>query len=90
MHVPEIINVKEKLEDLKSRGLIKEWELPYENILTRLNAAIFFITPADTIAEDQLKEKLSEIEEIQEFRLNEEQKLSKLKYRVMFGKPFEA
>ncbi len=46
-NVPEINLVKEHLDKLKSAGFINEWELPYENLLTRLTAAIFFLTPAD-------------------------------------------
>jgi hypothetical protein len=41
-NVPEIRNVKQQLENLKTKGLLKEWEIPYENILTRLTAAVFF------------------------------------------------
>ena len=46
-NVPEIKAVKKHLEELKEKGLVSEWELPYENILTRLTAAIFFLTPKD-------------------------------------------
>ena len=44
--VPEIKTVKETLNGLKANGLVKEWEIPYEHLLTRITAAIFFFTPA--------------------------------------------
>ena len=47
MNVPEIQQIKNKLEELQDRATIANWELPYENILTRLDAATFFMTPVD-------------------------------------------
>jgi DNA mismatch repair protein MutH len=90
MYVPQIVEVKEHLEKLKNAGLIREWELPYENLLTRRSAAIFFITPA---AEDdaRLQQVWEELERYDNFgyRVNEEKKLSQLHYRVTFN-PEEA
>lgn len=87
-NVNEIEKVKNHLEDLKMRGLIKEWELPYENILTRLTAAIFFIEPAD---ESKLETIWKELEDYKmlKYRLNEDRKLSQLMWRVEFNKDFE-
>jgi hypothetical protein len=45
--VTAIEAVKRKLEDLKEKGIVKEWEIPYENIFTRLTAAIFFLSPTE-------------------------------------------
>lgn len=45
-NVPEINEVKKRLEILKQKGLITNWELPYENLLTRRSAAIFFLSPS--------------------------------------------
>jgi hypothetical protein len=87
MHVPEIIEVKEHLETLKSRSVIKSWELPYENILTRRSAAIFFFDPVDT--SDATLEKIAgELQKYENFsyRVNHEKKLSTLVYRVTFSK----
>lgn len=44
-YVPEIQQVKQQLEMLEKKGIIQSWELPYENLLTRLSAALFFVTP---------------------------------------------
>lgn len=44
-NVPEIQQVKQQLEMLRKNGVIQSWELPYENLLTRLSAALFFVTP---------------------------------------------
>lgn len=85
MHVPEIIDVKNLLTDLKNQGTITEWELPYENLLTRRSAAIFFFSPAKAAAVDQVSTALSKFDNFS-FRSNTEKKLSKLEYRVTFSK----
>jgi hypothetical protein len=88
MHVPEIIEVKKHLDELKDKGLLTDWELPYENILTRLTAAIFFFTPTD---DSKLEEIWKELDKhpMLTYRLNEEKKLSQLVWRVEFNKGFE-
>ena len=83
MNVPEINEVKDTLSQLKSDLTIKNWELPYENLLTRLSAAIFFIEPSDPGAIDRCWEKLSHFENFT-YRENTEKKLSNLKYRIEF------
>jgi len=88
MHVPEIIEVKKHLDELKEKGLVKEWELPYENILTRLTAAIFFLTPTDDSKLDEIWKELDKHPRLT-YRLNEEKKLSQLVWRVEFNKDFE-
>jgi hypothetical protein len=88
MHVPEIIEVKKHLDELKDKGLVKEWELPYENILTRLTAAIYFLAPTDESKLDEIWKELDKHPMLQ-YRLNEERKLSQLEWRVEFNKGFE-
>lgn len=88
MYVPEIQEVKKHLDDLKEKGLLTDWELPYENILTRLTAAIFFLTPTDESKLDEIWKELGEHPMLQ-YRLNEERKLSQLLWRVEFNKGFE-
>jgi hypothetical protein len=88
MHVPEIIEVKKHLDELKEKGLVKEWELPYENILTRLTAAIFFLTPTDDSKLDEIWKELDKHPRLT-YRENEEKKLSQLVWRVEFNKDFE-
>lgn len=85
MNVPDIKKVKQKLEDLKNEQLLQNWELPYENILSRLTAAIFFITPADNVSMEQIATAFLEYENFS-WRHNTEQKLSQLVYRVTFSK----
>lgn len=70
-NVPEINEVKKHLDQLRKKGLVKEWELPYENILTRLTAAIFFLTPADESKSEEIWKEL-EIHKMLQYRLNEE------------------
>lgn len=85
MHVPEIIEVKENFDELKKQGLIKDWELPYENLLTRRTAAIFFLSPSDQ--EDDLDNVWNELSKYDNFsyRINDEKKLSELLYRITFS-----
>ncbi len=88
MNVPEITEVKNHLEELKEKGLVKEWELPYENLLTRLTAAVFFLEAVD---ESKLEEIWKELDRHPRlaYRKNEEKKLSQLEWRVEFNKDFE-
>jgi hypothetical protein len=87
VNVPEIQEVKTCLEALKGKGLIKEWELPYENILTRLTAAIFFLTPADDSKLDGVWSELGKYPRLV-YRQNEDKKLSEMSWRVEFNKDF--
>jgi hypothetical protein len=84
-NVPEINAVKKQFDGLKNKGLIKEWELPYENLLTRLTAAIFFLTPAEESKVEEIWDEFKENNMFQ-YRLNEEKKLSPLEWRVEFNK----
>ena len=88
MNVPDIIKVKEHLDELKGKGLINEWELPYENLLTRLTAAVFFL---ETVDESKLEEIWKELDKHPRltYRINDEKKLSQLEWRVEFNKNFE-
>jgi hypothetical protein len=87
-NVPEINDVKQHLDQLKTKGFIREWELPYENILTRLTAAIFFLSPSEGVLEDKIWGELGQRPKFI-FRRNEEKKLSQLDWRVEFNKGFE-
>lgn len=84
MYVPEIIEVKETLDNAKKDGLIDSWELPYENILTRRSAAIFFVTPKGG-SQEEIWNRLRKFDEFS-FRPNSEARLSTLQYRVTFSK----
>ena len=86
MHVPEIIKIKEHLDKLKKEGLIKEWDLPYENLLTRISSAIVFLTP-ESDKDGSVNKIWRELEKHSNFsqRLNDEKKLSKLQFRVTFS-----
>jgi hypothetical protein len=84
MFVPEIIEVKDHLENLKNNGIVAQWELPYENLLTRRSAAIFFLTPVADISPDKVWQELEKYSNFS-YRPNTEQKLSTLQYRVTFS-----
>ncbi|MBL0743054.1 hypothetical protein [Chryseolinea lacunae] len=86
MYIPAIIEVKTHLDELRSQGLVKSWELPYENILTRLSAAIFFLTPEKDAKLDAISNELKRYDNFS-YRPNEEKTLSQLEYRITFARP---
>jgi hypothetical protein len=86
-NVPEINDVKKHLDRLIAMQFVKEWELPYENILTRLTAAIFFLTPVSDVKLDEIWKELAQYPRLT-YRKNEEMKLSSLEWRVEFNKDF--
>lgn len=83
-NVPEIIEIKKHLERMQQDGLITDWELPYENLLTRRSAAIFFLSP---VSEEKMLEVWRQLGQYDNFkqRENSEKKLSELTYRVEFN-----
>ncbi len=87
-NVPEIIKIKQLFNQLKQRGMVKEWELPYENLLTRLTAAIFFFTPVDDSKLEAIWRELGSYPRLT-YRRNEEKRLSQLQWRVEFNQGFE-
>jgi len=87
-NIPAIVEVKEELGELQKLGLVANWELPYENLLTRLTAAIFFITPVSNEKLEKIWEKLSSYPMLT-YRENKEKKLSSLEWRVEFNKGFQ-
>ena len=84
MHVPEIIEVKEHLDNLKKENLIEAWELPYENLLTRRSAAIFFVAFSQDDNQQKVWDELARYEDFS-FRKNDEKKLSQLDYRITYS-----
>lgn len=87
-NVPAIKAVKNHLNELKKKGLIQEWELPYEEILTRLTAAVFFLKPAEgTLLEHVWKEL--ESHDRFHYQPNNDSGISNLPWRFEFNKGFE-
>lgn len=87
-NVPEINAVKNHFDALQSNGVVQAWELPYEHILTRLTAAIFFFSPRNEAQLDEIWTELGR-HPMFTYRKNEEKKLSQLDWRVEFNKGFE-
>jgi hypothetical protein len=83
-NVPEIVAVENKLEEMKREKLIESWELPYRNLLTRLDAAIFFLTPANSDILPKVTERLSAIAGFN-CESNVDMKLSKMQYKIRFN-----
>jgi len=82
MQVKEIIDVKDRLDQLVQDGLARSWELPYENILTRRSAAIFFVDPIADM--DGIADVLAQYDNFS-YRKNEEHTLSNLPFRITFS-----
>ena len=87
-NTPEINDVKKHFEVLQANGLLQAWEMPYENLLTRLTAAVFFLTPSSTSALSDIWKELEKIPMFT-FRENAEKQLSSLDWRVEFNKGFQ-
>jgi hypothetical protein len=87
-NVPQINEVKSTLDHLKDEGKLLAWELPYENILTRLTAAIFFLTPADENSLTDVEAMLGRFPMFT-WKKNDEKLLSQLEWQVEFNKGFE-
>ncbi|MCL1123552.1 hypothetical protein [Shewanella surugensis] len=88
MYVPDIDKVKDKMTELEATGVIAQWELPYENLLTRLSAAIFFAEVSD---DSQLEALSSDFSEYEHFLVQTNVKkedahtLSRMSYRMTFS-----
>lgn len=85
-YVPEILEVKSHLEKMKLKGLIDNWELPHENLLTRITAAVFFIETSDNQEVRELWESLGRFTDLR-YRENESgSNISNMKWRVEFNR----
>ncbi len=85
MNVPKITRIKAILEEIKQQGdLITDWVLPYENILTRLDAGIFFCNLKPGTDGTALWETLAQKTEGFEHKPNEDKKLSDMEHRITF------
>ena len=82
-NVKEIHEVKNVLMEMTEEGLLQCWELPYENILTRREAAIFFLTPQTDYALRALSDRLKcyEYSHIEE---NTSKAMSNMSHRLIF------
>jgi len=81
-NVPEINAIKQKLDYLQSSGLVKEWEIPYEHILTRVSSAVLFLTPGANTRPEEIWASLPDNGFT--YRLNDDKKLSQMEWRVEF------
>ena len=81
-NIPDIQNFKLLLNTCKEKGLIERWELPYEQLLTRLQAAIFFFEINQEVVPDELYLLLSDYPNLV-IRRNEGT-MSSMGYRLSF------
>jgi len=86
MYVKDINDVKAQLNNLQSQGTISAWALPYENLLTRLSAAIFFIS-VDEPVDESLEAVRAVLGSFPHYgvRPNAEKRLSDLPFRITFN-----
>lgn len=79
--VDELICIKKRIAKLQEQGVVSEWELPYENLLTRKNAAIIYL---NTESEENLKCIVLQLEDFGNWRfeLNQNKTLSSMKYKI--------
>jgi hypothetical protein len=82
-NVPEILAIKQKLEHLQSAGLVREWAVPYENLLTRLDAAIFFLSARDNTSLESIWGAFRETPRFR-FEQNSKRTLSGLDWQIQF------
>lgn len=80
MFVEEIDRMKKQFELLKSKGIVNEWELPYENLLTRLDAAFFY---ANIDKAEEFNEFFNDYKNFQVVK-NDEKLISELAYEISF------
>lgn len=83
-NVPEIVEVKSLLTKLAQEGLVEEWELAYENLLTRLDAAVFFMTPVNESKIDSIWKRLETIPFLN-YSTNVDKTLSLLQWRIQYS-----
>lgn len=84
-NITSIVEVKNKLTSLQQQGLIKEWELPYENLLTRIAAAVFFITLSQDTDPETIWQELDMFPGLN-YRENVEKTISRLTWRLEFNR----
>ena len=85
MFVKEINDIKKTMENMRSNGLIAQWSLPYESLITNVSNAVFFITPVRADFETKIWSELNKYDYFS-FRLNHEKELSSCEYRITFNK----
>lgn len=82
-HVEEIVAVKSLLLQCQEEGLIGRWELPYEQLLTRLSAAIFFFELYEESYQNEVENKFRDYPGLT-IEPNH-QSMSSLQYRMTLG-----
>jgi hypothetical protein len=83
-NISEINEVKAHLNEKKRQGLIEDWELPYEHLLTRLDAAVFFITPSRDSDIEKLWSVMKE-RGLVSHKANDKKGMSLLEWRIEFN-----
>lgn len=84
-NVPEITEIRSALEEMTNEGLLLGWELPYENLLTRNDAAIYFLSVSEDIDANIVWEKLAHFSGL-EYKENSARELSQLNWEIKFNK----
>lgn len=83
-NVPDINDIKTCLGELVKQDLIESYEVPYETILTRLTAAIFFFTPVQGAKIDHIWNELTRFPGFK-YEKNKNSSLSEMPWKIEFN-----
>ena len=84
----EIREVKDLMAAMNQGGLVKEWELPFEEILSGLAQAVFFLTPVDDSCLEKIWNELGKFPYMT-YQRNESGTVSKLVWRIAFNRDLD-
>ena len=84
----EIREVKDLMDAMHQGGLVKEWNLPFEEILSGLAQAVFFLTPEDDSCLEEIWKELDKFPYMA-YQRNESGAVSKLEWRIAFNRDLD-
>lgn len=82
-NISEIKEVKAIFHQLMCDKLILQWEIPLENILTRLIGAHFFFEPRDDQSIEQILGYFADYDNV-DYEENKSKNMSEMKYILVF------
>lgn len=82
-NIEEIKEIKSLLIEMTEGGVLQCWELPYENILTRREAALFFFTPKTEQALEVVRDRLASCGD-SKIEKNTDKTISMMSHRLRF------
>lgn len=84
-YAKDVMGLKDHLEQLKNRMILTGWEMPHENIISRLTAAVVFISADKSKIKEVIEELTSKFFNYKiHYRPNDEKKMSRLGWTIEF------